>query len=66
MILGHNEIHNRISKGQVFRKGTSDPSCVKEASYALRVADDGMILKASVTGQRKTMFKGQSKSSLER
>ena len=44
MILGHNEIHNRISKGQVFRKGTSDPSCVKEASYALRAASDGLIL----------------------
>ena len=44
MILGHNEIHNRISKGQVFRKGTSDPSCVKEASYVLRIAGDGLLI----------------------
>ena len=32
MILGHNEIHNRISKGEVFRKGTSDPGCVRESA----------------------------------
>ena len=44
MILGHNEIHNRISKGEVFRKGTSDPGCVKEASYVLRIAADGLLL----------------------
>ena len=44
MILGHNEIHNRLAKGEVFRKDTWDPGCVKEASYALRVADDGLML----------------------
>ena len=44
MILGHNEIHNKLSKGEVFRRGTWDSGSVKEASYALRVASDGLIL----------------------
>ena len=44
MILGHNEIHNRLSKDEVFRRGTWAPGSVKEASYALRVASDGLIL----------------------
>lgn len=44
MILGHNEIHNRLAKGEIFRKDTWDPNCVKEASYALRVANDGLML----------------------
>ena len=44
MILGHNAIHNRLAKGEVFRKGTWDSSSVKEASYALRAASNGLIL----------------------
>ena len=44
MILGHNEIHNRLAKGEVFRKCTWDPKCVKEASYVLRIASDGLLL----------------------
>ena len=44
MILGRNEIHNRLTKGEIFRKGTWKSGCVKEASYALRVADDGLML----------------------
>ena len=44
MILGHNEIHNRLAKGEVFRRDAWDPSCTKEASYALRAASDGLIL----------------------
>ena len=44
MILGHNEIHNRLAKGEVFRRDTWDPSCIKEASYVLRIADDGLLL----------------------
>ena len=44
MILGHNEIHKRLAKGEVFKKGTWDPSCVKEASYALRVANNGLMV----------------------
>ena len=44
MILGYNEIHNRLTKGEVFRKGTWDSDCVKEASYVLRIASDGLLL----------------------
>ena len=44
MILGHNEIHNRIAGGEIFRKGTWDPNCIKEASYVLRIAGDGLLL----------------------
>ena len=44
MILGHDEIHNRLTKGEVFRRGTWDPGCVKEASYVLRIAADGLLL----------------------
>ena len=44
MILGHNGIHNRLAIGEVFRRGTWYTGCIKEASYALRVAADGLIL----------------------
>ena len=44
MILGHNEIHNRLTRGEIFRKGTWDPNCIKEASYVLRIEDDGLLL----------------------
>ena len=47
MILGHNEIHNRLAKGEIFRKDTWDQGCIKEASYALRVAPDGLMLEGS-------------------
>ena len=44
MILGHDEIHNRLAKGEIFRKDTGCTDCIKQASYALRVADDGLML----------------------
>ena len=44
MILGHNEIHNRLTTGQIFREGSWDPGCVKEASYVLRISADGLLL----------------------
>ncbi len=44
MILGTNEIIGRLNKGKIFREDTRDLKCVKEASYALRVAGDGMII----------------------
>ena len=50
MILGHNEIHNRLAKGEVFKEGTWDPSCIKEASYVLRIADDGLLLDGEFYG----------------
>ena len=44
MILAHNEFLDRLSKDEVFRRGTWAADSVKEASYALRVASDGLIL----------------------
>ena len=44
MILGTDEILSRLNKGEIFRKESWDWKCVKEASYALRVAGDGMII----------------------
>ncbi len=44
MILGHDEIRNRLDKGEIFRKDTWDPDCIKEASYALRITPDGLLL----------------------
>ena len=48
MILGSQEIHNRLLKGQIFRPTTWEIDSIKEASYALRVADDGLIVDGKV------------------
>ena len=61
MILGHNEIHNRLTKGEIFRKGTWDPKCVKEASYALRVAPDGLMLEGEIFGPGRRSIEGSIK-----
>ena len=58
MILGHNEIHNRLTKGEIFRKGTWKSCCVKEASYALRVASDGLILEGETYGPNNRCIEG--------
>ena len=44
MILGTQKIQERLDKGEIFRKGTWCKDCIKEASYALRVAKDGMVV----------------------
>lgn len=44
MILGGKSIEERLSAGQIFRKGTWEKASIKEASYALRVANDGMVI----------------------
>ena len=44
MILGSEKIKQRLEQGQIFRDGTADLKYVKEASYALRVAEDGLII----------------------
>ena len=44
MILGTTEIRKRLEDGEIFRRETWDDGCIKEASYALRVAQDGMLL----------------------
>ena len=44
MILGSKEIRRRLDGGDIFENGTWDPQSIKEASYALRVAYDGLML----------------------
>ena len=44
MILGRDQIKLWLNDGQIFRKGTWLESSVKEASYALRVATDWLII----------------------
>ena len=44
MILGTSEILKRLKSGQVFDPPTWVEANIKEASYALRVAGDGMII----------------------
>ena len=58
MILAHNEIHNRLAKGEVFRRGTWDTACIKEASYALRAASDGLILEGKPFGPNEQQVEG--------
>ena len=44
MILARDKILRRLDDGEVLRDGTWVDESIKEASYALRVADDGMML----------------------
>ena len=48
MILGTKEIERRLDDGEIFRKDTVSKSSIKEASYALRVADTGMVIDGKV------------------
>ena len=44
MILSGDAILERLRRGQIFKDGTWVESSLKEASYALRVAPDGLVL----------------------
>ena len=44
MILSGEEIHRRLKTGDIFVMGTWDEDCLKEASYALRIANDGLLI----------------------
>ena len=44
MILGKDAIRERLKGGQVFKEGTWVDESIMEASYALRVASDGLLL----------------------
>ncbi len=44
MVLSGDEIRIRLRNDEIFRDGTWDDSCIKEASYALRIADDGLLI----------------------
>ena len=48
MILGSDKIRERLIKNQIFRKYTWISSSIKEASYALRVAKDGMVVAGKI------------------
>ena len=44
MILAQEEILKRLCAGHIFRKGTWRRACLKEASYALRIANDALLI----------------------
>ena len=44
MILAKGKILERIESGDIFIQNTWSKACLKEASYALRVADDGLLI----------------------
>ncbi len=48
MILGTDEIRSRVKAGQIFRYKTSSDEFIKEASYALRVANHGMVVNGDI------------------
>lgn len=48
MILGTDEIRSRLKAGQIFRDKTWCDEFIKEASYALRVANHGMVVDGKI------------------
>ena len=44
MILSGEAIRERLNDGQIFRSGSWVEGSIKEASYALRIADDGLLI----------------------
>ena len=44
MILSGEAILERLNDGQIFRHGSWVEDSIKEASYALRIADDGLLI----------------------
>lgn len=58
MILGSEAILERLKKGEIFEKGTWDEQHIKQASYALRVAPDGLMLDGKRYRPGKDFFKG--------
>ena len=44
MILGRDEILRRLRNGDIFRAQTWDEECLREASYALRIVNDGLLI----------------------
>ena len=48
MILGTEKIQERLEDGEIFRRPSWDGRNIKEASYALRVAKDGMVVDGKV------------------
>ena len=44
MILAQEEILKRLCAGDIFREGTWRKACLQEASYALRIANDALLI----------------------
>ena len=44
MILAREEILRRLCAGDIFRQGTWCKSCLQEASYALKIANDALLI----------------------
>ena len=44
MVLSGDKIRARLGNDEIFRDGTWDDDCIKEASYALRIVRDGMMI----------------------
>ena len=44
MILAQDEILKRLRAGDIFRGGTWSKTCLQEASYALRIANDALLI----------------------
>ena len=57
MVLSGDEIRNLLCDGKIFRKGSWKDSCIKEASYALRIVRDGMMIEGKFYNPGK-YFKG--------
>ena len=60
MILGREEIRRRLGNGEIFRRPTCDEQCLREASYVLRIADDGLLLDGKFYGpfDRENRYEG--------
>lgn len=50
MILSGEAILERLRDGQIFRQGTWDETSIKEASYVLRLASDGLLVNGKFYG----------------
>ena len=59
MILGKDAILARLKDGQIFRDGTWAEESIMEASYALRVASDGLLLGGSRYKPDEDFIEGQ-------
>ena len=61
MILRGEAILQRLKGGQIFKQGTWDEGLIKEASYALRVASDGLMLGGKTFLPEKDFLEGDIK-----
>ena len=61
MILSGEAILERLKGGQIFKQETWDKGLIKEASYALRVASDGLMLRGKAYLPDKDPLEGDIK-----